>query len=129
MKQKILHFNNYNHTALTIASQEIPNQPNWYVLGMSLAHKNDNGSKAIGRNNALEMLKEGLNDTMLFEHIYNMSAPVFGQKGHYIVHSLKIVKEIVKELRLIERYCANSKKNSVFHLAFFDLFKFWRNIS
>jgi hypothetical protein len=127
MKQHILHFNNYNHVTLTVASQEVPNIPGWYVLGMSLAHKNDNGSRFIGRNYATESLIEGLNDPYLQEHIGATMSPVFGEKGHYIIHNLEIVKSIMSHLRYIEWNYNSSKKNSVFHKAFFNLKDLWEN--
>lgn len=133
---RILHFNNYGHVALTLASLEIPTHPNWYVLGMSLAHKNDNGSRFIGRSYALESLEESLTDFQLRDLIKNMMAeevkslncvpcPIKGQKGHYLVHGVANIKLIVAWLRRADKGYSFSKKNSVFHKAFFQLPDTW----
>jgi hypothetical protein len=131
-KPRILHFNNYGHVALTIASMEVPNRTNWYVLGMSLAHKNDNGSRFVGRNYAVESMQEGLEDYNLQKIIEQLEAEevksltctppsIKGQVGHYVVHGLDKVKDIVSFLRHAERSFSSSKNNSLFHKAFFDL--------
>lgn len=127
MKQKILHFNNYGHTALTIASQEVSGFPNYYVLGMALAHKKDNGSRRVGRALAINYLQEGLDEPLLIPHIKTMETPVIGTTGHYIVKGLDTIKKIVAWLRYTERYYANSKVNSLFHKAFFHLPDLWES--
>lgn len=134
MTTKILHFHSYNHIGLTIASQQIP-RTNYYVLGMSLAHKDDQGSRFVGRRYALEALNEGLNDTDLDLHLTEMRDSmsktvlsqfgipnvVRGQKGHYIVYGLANLKALVRYLRYFEYHNGGSKVNSVFHQTFFKL--------
>jgi hypothetical protein len=130
----ILHFNNYGHTALTLASSEIPGHPGWYVLGMALAHKNDNGSRFVGKCYATESLLDGLADFHLETHIKELSKkffgvyyvpPVVGQSGHYIVAGLENVKKLVTFLRYTDRCHSFSKKNSTYHRVFFDLPQLW----
>lgn len=139
-KTRILHFNNYGHVGLTIASQEVPGHPNWFVLGMSLAHKHDNGSRFMGKCFAEDRLMEGLEDTDLEKHIYEMKQGVIaaggrhlkpidyaphGEKGYYIVFGLENVKRIVSYLRYADKCWSFSKKNSTYHRAFFELPKLW----
>ena len=139
--EKVLHFHNYNHIALTVVSKNIP-KTGYYVLGMSLAHKEDNGSRFIGRNYAQEALNEGLNDTDLDLHLAQMRDSIVmavldrsgtpnvirGQKGHYIVFGIRNVKDIMLYLRETERYASNSKANSVYHRAFFNLPELYKKI-
>jgi hypothetical protein len=76
---------------------------------MSLAHKNDNGSRYAGRLNALNRLDEGLDDPQLTDHINEMvkdtlkspgiPTPIRGKQGYYIVNGLHNVKTIIGYLR------------------------------
>jgi hypothetical protein len=131
-KTRILHFNNYGHVGLTIASQETPGHNDWFVLGMSLAHKHDNGSRFMGKCFAEERLMEGLEDPYLETHrrelaakISNSNPPIRGEKGYYIIFGLENVKRIVSYLRYADKCWSFSKKNSTYHRAFFELPKLW----
>jgi hypothetical protein len=139
-KTHIVHFNNYRRIALTIASQEIPGHPAWFILGMSLAHKKDNGSRFIGKCFAEERLMEGLEDRSLPQHMKKMTDEVilkgqntctmtnytpYGTGGYYIVAGLENVKRIITYLRYADRCWSFSKKNSTYHRAFFELPKLW----
>jgi len=119
-KTRFIHFRNYNHIALTIATQHLEGcEHDCYLVGMALAHKNDNGNKAMGRRMSEDFIDQALD---LIDLVYSQpNQNIFGHNGCYIVRGRENVKLIMRYLRMIERCESNARKNSVFHQAFFTL--------
>jgi hypothetical protein len=109
---KILHFHSNGRIGLTIASFKLENGS--YILGMALAQKSDNGSRAKGREIAI---------MKAVEYAIEVGIPT-GQCGLYEVENLETVKAIAKRIRTYEWYYGNSKKNQVYNKVFFELDKF-----
>lgn len=121
---KILHFHSNNRIGLTIASMKLEdieregNDGAEYVVGMSLAHKKDNGSRKKGLQQATQKL---------IDYVCGEGLPP-GQSGLFYVQDLETLKQIVRNLRYYERNYGNSKVNQVYNKVFFDLPKFYQEI-
>lgn len=118
-KIRYIHFKNFNHIALTIATQESESFPDHYYVGMALAHKNDNGNKVMGRMMSAGFIPQAME---LESKIKPYSpCPIVGDSGCYIIKGRENVKLIMRYLRMIERCETQSRKNSIFHQTFFTL--------